>query len=578
MSELKDLGTVIHADVVIIGAGIAGLSTAISIRENQPQLDVLVIDRNRAGWAGLSGKSGHGFFDMVPGVNDPEDFVKYQTENFGEYLTDQDFLRQNAYAIRPTLKKAESWGVEFPKHPDGTYHTQIHPNSVASLIAVPLDINMTLHRKACEVGVRFMERVYVSDLLKSGENVTAAMGFDLDDLTCFIFSAQSFVIATHSCQFNVQSMFNGNGGGIAMAYRAGAEMRNAEFGVANDIVYKNDGYPIYGSCQSLFNKDGVNISQIYASTQPEVSLDLQLGAEKEMEEGRGPVYMDFNVASEVMKTVGFQGNADDKPGFVDGKRRIWPDALVWQGHILEKAEKYRVIQDGDPTRPLISFKMAPETSPLRVDHNYKTSLPNVWAAGFVCYNGSATFEWIRGNGLALCMKMGIRAAVGAGNYAASTVAGEIDPAEVECLKNRFMAPLDQKNGIDPEDMMDRIAELVQDPKYILHRSDKSMTEALEKVAAIRADLPKLSAYDGHTLAKCRDWDSILLIIEMMYRAGMMRKETRVRVWRQYRDDYPTMDNKNWLKWIILKKGENDEMKLWTEDVPIERYKYKPADL
>lgn len=196
----------------------------------------------------------------------------------------------------------------------------------------------------------------------------------------------------------------------------------------------------------------------------------------------------------------------------------------------------------------------------------------------MCYNGSATFEWIRGNGLALCMKMGIRAAVGAGNYAASTVAGEIDPAEVECLKNRFMAPLDQKNGIDPEDMMDRIAELVQDSKYILHRSDKSMTEALEKVAAIRADLPKLSAYDGHTLAKCRDWDSILLIIEMMYRAGMMRKETRVRVWRQYRDDYPTMDNKNWLKWIILKKGENDEMKLWTEDVPIERYKYKPADL
>ena len=62
---------------------------------------------------------------------------------------------------------------------------------------------------------------------------------------------------------------------------------------------------------------------------------------------------------------------------------------------------------------------------------------------------------------------------------------------------------------------------------------------------------------------------------MMYRASRIRKETRVRVWRQYRDDYPVADNKNWLKWIVIQRQEDGKMKLWTEDVPLEKYKYRP---
>ena len=42
----------------------------------------------------------------------------------------------------------------------------------------------------------------------------------------------------------------------------------------------------------------------------------------------------------------------------------------------------------------------------------------------------------------------------------------------------------------------------------------------------------------------------------------------------YREDYPERDDKNWLKWIIV-KNVNGKMTLSTEPVPIERYKYKP---
>jgi succinate dehydrogenase/fumarate reductase flavoprotein subunit len=79
--------------------------------------------------------------------------------------------------------------------------------------------------------------------------------------------------------------------------------------------------------------------------------------------------------------------------------------------------------------------------------------------------------------------------------------------------------------------------------------------------------------DYHELARCLDAESMALGAEMFYRASLMRTESRG---FHYRGDYPEMDNKNWLKWIIL-KNDNGKMKLYTEDIPIHKYPYKPLN-
>jgi succinate dehydrogenase / fumarate reductase flavoprotein subunit len=86
-------------------------------------------------------------------------------------------------------------------------------------------------------------------------------------------------------------------------------------------------------------------------------------------------------------------------------------------------------------------------------------------------------------------------------------------------------------------------------------------------------VPCLKASDVRTLIKSKEAQTMVLSAEMTLRGSLMREETRESIF--YREDYPTPDNKNWLKWIVVKKGRDGEMEFSTESIPFERYLHKP---
>ena len=577
MAKLEELGKILETDLLIIGGGISGLSCAISAKEKYPDVRVAIVERRVVGKAGLAPKAGHGSLYLIPGMHDPETFVKDRVERSGEYLNDQDFLRQNANAINRTIETYERWGVPYAHNEDGSYQCFPVPVGPWGDIALPLGISEILRKKASELDVEFFNRIQVIDLVKDGERIAAAVGVHIETMQFYVLRAKSFILATQACDFGGQQMFNGMGEGIAMAYEAGAEMRNCEFGISSDLVAKNDGHPVYGAHMVICNAKGENISMKYAPDAYEVSNALLLGMEKEMEMGNGPLYADLTVATEQLKAIGFMGNPDDKPGFVDGKRRIWPDALTFHEHIYGKAEKYRVINDENPAKPLVTAKFAPYSSPIRTDLNYKTTLPNLWAAGATCTMGSGWIGWCRGDGVSGMGRTGFFAGPSAAEGTLGQELAEVDPSAVQKAEEAFLAPQKNVGGPDPHDVLQQVVDFLFDPKYMLHRNDSSLREALRKIEEFRALLATAYADDGHMLMKVRQIESMLLNAELMFRAGLMRTESRGGTWRHHRDDYPETDNKNWLKWIIVAKRDG-EMKLWTEPVPIERYKYRPADM
>jgi succinate dehydrogenase/fumarate reductase flavoprotein subunit len=100
-----------------------------------------------------------------------------------------------------------------------------------------------------------------------------------------------------------------------------------------------------------------------------------------------------------------------------------------------------------------------------------------------------------------------------------------------------------------------------------------MEQALEQILEIRSEMDQMQARDHHELAKCIDAESMVLCAELFYRASLTRTESRG---FHCREDYPEMDNDIWLKWVIV-KDVNGEMTVSTEDIPINRYPYKPVN-
>ena len=67
MASVKDYGELHTSDVLVIGGGMAGLVTAIRIKQNDPSLDVLVVEKGIAGWSGQATKAGNGIRAVKPG-------------------------------------------------------------------------------------------------------------------------------------------------------------------------------------------------------------------------------------------------------------------------------------------------------------------------------------------------------------------------------------------------------------------------------------------------------------------------------------------------------------------------------
>jgi succinate dehydrogenase / fumarate reductase, flavoprotein subunit len=93
------------------------------------------------------------------------------------------------------------------------------------------------------------------------------------------------------------------------------------------------------------------------------------------------------------------------------------------------------------------------------------------------------------------------------------------------------------------------------------------------VQDVKERLPQVKAADPHYLVAAHDARNMVLSAELFYRTALERKESRG--WF-IREDYPERDDANWLKWINAAASEGGEMRIWTEDVPLDKYPHQPA--
>lgn len=571
MTNKKFTGEIISTDILIVGGGIAGLSAAITIKEKNPETGVLVVEKATSGWSGQADRGG-GILAFITPADTPEDFIRYHVENIGCHLEDQELLSEYAHTCNSVLDLLDSWGAKLNKEKDGRYKYVKNPGVDLpwGLAGVDLDMCQRLNRHAKKLGVKFLNKVTLVDLLKTDGHISGAIGFSIENGGCCLVRSKTTILANGSQNYRIMAMWAcGRGDGIAAAYRAGAQMRNAEFGSFVNMVHAASREVIFGAEDYMWNARGENISSKYRpDPKSDICTSSIVGWYKEHMNQNGPIKVKND---ENLLGIGSE--------LLFSSDMVWdrPAANAFWSRLWEKCEAATGDEKNGMSEVIPGFLGS--CTPVRVNHNMATSLPGLYAVGDVSYNGSA---WtgavpappgrIRGTGLMNAVWSAHRGALAATEYAGSLGAPlEVDDSQVSVQKERIFAPLSRETGYAALDLIRDIQDTMTPVRYSNFKSEERMTEALDMVLAVKHKLSELKAEDPHDLARCNEAESMTLCAEMFYRASLTRKESRG--WF-IREDYPDTDNTNWLKWIILEE-QNGEMTISTEDIPIERYPIRP---
>lgn len=568
MAELKDYGEVFTSDILVVGGSMAGLTTAIRAKENNPELDILVVDKGIIGWNGQSTKAGNGIRATSKHPDGVMNALGYLVNAHTPFLNDQEFLMRYLEVHRDNIDYMKHCGVQLSCDEEGNATPLPFVPNALDMAGVSINVNAQLRAYALKLGIRLLSRVNVFELLtsKTGK-VIGAIGFDMDHMECKIFHAKAVAMATQGCHFKKIGLeFMGYGTGVGAMYRVGAVMRNVEFSTQVDVVFKKTNTPIYGGFNMICNKHGENLTQKYIGhLEWEVTPALVNAMVKEVAMGNGPLWVDLEKPDEVRMMIG--GTDMD-----ESTQRMFRDKMAWE-HLVFSKTAQNIGEVG--TKPETTIKTVIQVEPIKVDTDIKTDVEGLWAPGKVSTQGNAYFGWTRGDGLGNASTTGMMAGDSIAPYAAAADWDEIDLEQVAAHKAKIYAPLNRPNGRHFKEIYDMIERYIFDVNKCILKNETEIQKVFADIEEMKKIVPELTASDPHSLSKCLEAADTILCLEMIFRSAEMRKESRGIMYPHYRTDYPETDNKNWLKWINIRQGKDGEMELFTEDIPMWRYPIRP---
>ncbi len=227
----------VETDVLIVGAGAAGLRAAIELAREG--VDVLVLGKRRHGDAHTVWAAGG--INASLGNLDPDDrWEIHAADTIGEghFVNDPRAVEILAREAPERILELRDWGCPFSLTEEGELNQRYFGAQSFRRTCFAGDttgeaILGTLVAKAREVGVSYREDVYVTKLLKSGGRVNGAAGFDMRSGHRLLFGARAVVLAaggyTSIYRRGSSRPDENNGDAMALAYEAGAALKDMEF-------------------------------------------------------------------------------------------------------------------------------------------------------------------------------------------------------------------------------------------------------------------------------------------------------------------------------------------------------------
>ncbi|MBL8672003.1 MAG: FAD-binding protein [Alphaproteobacteria bacterium] len=527
------------ADVLVIGAGAAGMYAAIAAAGQGAQ--VLLAERSLIGRGGATVMAQMTVAAAV-GEAAPDHWQHHLADTLaaGRFLCDEALARLLCEEGVEVIKQIDAWKVGWARTPDGRM-AQVHapghdrPRCVyVDFLATGTAVSRTLRTQLNRQGaVRRVGDLVVTDLVRRGGAVVGAVAWHLASGDVVTIAAKSTVIATGGLtrlyRRNSASA-NMGGDGYALALRAGAPLIDMEFVqffpighlaprlVGMDpIMWDPFRYKLGGR---LLNRDGEELTQRYGVAEDGryvATRDVATYAiAKEVEAGRGSpaggAYLSFEHVPEARLREAFGPVID----------RLAANGIDLTRMPVEVA-------------PIAHYHMGG----IRADAAMATAIPGLFAAG-EAVGGANGANRLSGNAITEALAFGRRAGLSAAAHAARS--REVDwsreaAADAVALL-RDSAPARDRPNVAA--MLAMLQDVMQD-EVGPFRTQAKLASALARIAALRRDLGDRpfgsgGAYDAERL----DWLDLrcmLAVAEVVARTALARTESRG---AHQREDFPAM--------------------------------------
>lgn len=542
-------------DVLVIGGGIAGAFAAITARKHG--LEVLLIDRGYFGRSGCSALASGMFSYYVPG-----DDMAHWLSNHGGPMVNRARLEDAIRLQYDFVQWMDQWGVRWVKR-NGEIARHGGPGIPFPHSAMMAEggpqMMMAVRGEAVRLGVKVLNRVMVTDLLTSdgqyptSGSIAGAVGFNTRTGEPVVVPARATILATGPMHFpypRPDSPFTGmpvdlSGDGIAMAYRAGADLGKMETGgdgLVQALFHCAQGFEmLLGLGGKFFNVQNEDFLKRYHETRVGGTVarrsSLAAAGTFEIENGRGPIYRD---------------NRDMTGEDVQLCQNVIPI-------IARTFESAGVAMDADRV-PYVKGAVgsaAVSGAGLRINGRAEASLPGLYGAG----NTTDGAYVIMAQNVSTCAVMGYWAGNAVPDYVKSVGQPHVEQAQVDKLVSEMRRPLQNQAGTTYEAVHGRVEKLLLDLGHVL--TDAKLAAGQAELLDIQTSaLPQLAASDPHRLAKVHGLGNFCQAIEVAFAVMRHRTESRGNILRA---DYPDTDNAEWLKWTVASRGAHG---VKIRDIPI----------
>ncbi len=576
-------------DVVVVGAGGAGLRAAVEAQERG--LRTALVCKSLLGKAHTVMAEGGAAAAM--GNVWPEDNWQVHfrdTMRGGKMLNNWRMAQLHAQEAPDRIYELERWGALFDRTPDGRIlQRDFGGHRYARLAHVGdrtgLELIRTLQQRAVAMGIEVFMECKILRLLKDGDGtVSAAVGYWRATGGFVAFTARAFVLATGSVgkswKYTTNS-WESVGDGQAMALWAGADLIDMEavqfhptgmvwpLSVRGLLVtegVRGDGGVLRNSQGKRFMFD--YIPAMFAAETADSEAEGDRWYEDHINNRRPPELLPRD---EVARSI----NAEVKAGrgsphggvFLDIATRRSAEyihrRLPSMYHQFKELAGVDITVDPMEVGPTCHYIMGG----IRVEADTEaTTVPGLFAAGEVAA-GLHGANRLGGNSLSDLLVFGRRAGIAAADFAeARTSTPTLDPAEAAQVIDGALAPL-AREGESAYDIHADLQETMQSLVGII-RTQSELEQALVKLDELdeRARSVAVSggrAYNpGWNLAT--DLPSMLTVSRLVARGALERRESRG---GHTRDDYPKADPEFGKVNLVQRLDARGELTLAPEPLP-----------